>query len=160
MTDTREDRKLIADVLELDRGATDGPWWADVSQPRCWVESAKGPICDVNTFTPPIPNVNEDLIAAYRTAAPDLARRLAALLDALEDQYYVGTQDVDERPSDVIGRIRDAYARNLGRGSARATLPKCCVDGCPNTADPRWFYQGEPACDGHGEADPHPWSKP
>jgi hypothetical protein len=31
-------------------------------------------------------------------------------------------------------------------------LPLCCVDGCPNNADPRWFHDGKPACDGHGDA--------
>lgn len=110
----KTDRDLIAETLEHDRKATRGPWWADVRQPRCWVESAAGEICIVNDFTPPVPNCNEDLIAAYRTAAPELARRLAALLDALDSEWasanYLCAKG-DAR--DVIDGVRAAYARNL-----------------------------------------------
>lgn len=88
-----DDRTIIADVLEHDRRAT-----------------------RILTVTPgrrALDLQNERLAMAL--AAPKLARRLTALLDALDDEY----QAYDEHGSAcrVIKNIRAAYARNLAERS-------------------------------------------
>lgn len=102
-----DDRKLIADVLEHDEKATAEPWHAHHYEGGGWSVDghrrglATGDWCESDA----------DLIAAYRTAAPELARRLAALLDALFDPENTRCAlcgvKIDQR------HIRAAYARNL-----------------------------------------------
>lgn len=83
MTDTRADRQLIADVIK--HSSTGKLRW------ECSSSSTN----------------------VFRTAAPELARRLSALLDALDDPENTRCGccglKIDQR------HIRAAYTRNLER---------------------------------------------
>ena len=108
MTSLDDITKQAQESLALAEKATDGPWYADVQQPRCWVESAQGKICDIDSFTPPVPNCNEDFIAHARTALPDLAKAWLAVQEALEERGRV--------PGNVeLAIIRAAILRRLSK---------------------------------------------
>ena len=102
MTDT-DDRKLIADVLEHDRRAKS--------------------LLVLQDSVGLGPDRRYDLTAAEESmtaAAPELARRHAALLDALDEvdnDRPLRERQPPQIPSDTIEAIRAAYARNLAKGS-------------------------------------------
>lgn len=75
-----------------------------IERPKCW------PRCSISNY---VQGGRWCRVCSPEPRVLALARFAQAVLDALDEQYYVGTQDVDERPSDVISRIRDAAKRNM-----------------------------------------------
>lgn len=99
--------KRCDEVLALDEGAAPGPWAhgnVNPSNPFCVVHRVEGPRSWLGRDSGQAHRDDAALIASYRTAAPDLARALKAVLEALREE------DMAHNGSAAVFRIRTAAA--------------------------------------------------
>lgn len=100
-------QELIAETKRLDEAASDGPWMLAEDDPEMMpntvLDADEKYLCDVDPWGSH-GKPDAQLIAAYRTLAPELARRLEEAAELLiECQESWMTPELRERVTRVVG---------------------------------------------------------
>lgn len=128
-TDTSSE-ELIAKVIDLDEGATEGKWRVYHKPLRPALSSARIIEVQATGYAPIVQwsgfdncerakvdhLANAKLIAYYRTAAPLLARRLSETMQALKDadaRYDAVLSSISKEPPCMYGTNERVYIMSL-----------------------------------------------
>lgn len=111
MTKTEE---LINEVLKLDADATKGDWYWYATSP-----STRSVLSKVGSRSEIISsgsyNTDAELIAAYRTAAPTLARMLQRAIEQRDHYHAVCYRDLEPALEDESLRKRNAELDRIAK---------------------------------------------
>ena len=101
-----ESDRIIAEVLRLDAEATKGPWNHIDGDGSVWHDD-ENQTCIANTDHCPNDNMdaNAEMIAAYRTAAPRLARMLRVALGTMAHMRFACEEDEIEAYDEGLAEI-------------------------------------------------------